>query len=294
MPKNSLLEPIESGNYVQYFLITASSLAQNNQTDLLHEYVDISKKEFGNSFKSIHLGDIQESDSGIFDIYGISSPYNKKINSKLLGSNIERIRGPLQNELAEKNIILKSGKNRIGLIHIVKRPKETDLDHLYEDSILTYLKQKSILNFKKVDSLVVLANFGSNCVGFARGDQISFTDFPKTQLYCDNDDPLLIFIKRLPFDRPKVIITTGERFAVGNIRDIPVIQIQNDSKKFHLLKLVFNGEYKELNKSLSVVTWPIQTCSYFYEIDTCEKGLGDSKETRSAQFLGHKIRSNTL
>ncbi len=195
------------------------------------------------------------------------------INSNVIDHKNNEIYLPL-NAVSEKVINIYNQKMAFLSINYAQDTETKQLIALpgliHQDPILTILKAKEKLKAQGIHSFILLANIHSNCrsvVDFKKYHSFEFME--NTELHCDEDDPLLKLVKRLPPHVVDAIILTNtnenqnNKFLLGSLNEIPIVKLDESGKYILLTEMSYDLTRFRADKKKFSFWPPIKLCEEF-------------------------------
>lgn len=180
---------------------------------------------------------------------------------------------------------------------------------IFEDPILSILKTKKKLKGLGISSYILTLDISTNCrsqIDFKLSHYLS--ELKDNELHCEENDPLLKFVKRLPPELVDMIILAnpeenkGNQFLIGNLNNIPIVKLDASGNFILLLEMNYDKTSLLANKKSFKFWAPIKLCQEFilsgqdcYLNDFDPLPIVPNVERPSdlalvpAKFLGHEI-----
>lgn len=141
---------------------------------------------------------------------------------------------------------------------------------LFEDPILSILKAKNKLKGQGITSYILTLDISTNCrsqLDFKHSHYLS--ELKDSELHCDESDPLLKFIKRLPPEFIDMIVLAnpeenkGNQFLIGTLNNIPIIKLDTSGNFILLVEMNYDTASLHANKKSFKFWAPIKLCQEF-------------------------------
>ena len=300
---------------------------------ILSSYFNILKKRYNENLILLDTGNIFKSPTSIglnettlkvydfleFDAIGFTTNEVRSfLNLKRSELELDKMRLPFTNNniksikthesIKRKGLmpfrIIKLGTAKVGVVSLdfLKNNKDIN-DFYYQDPIFSFMKLKETLKKNKVNFFILMANLNSNCVSEIPFMIKTFKNKKDHALKCNDKDPLIEFVKRLPPNSVDLIVTSTSSFGSGFLNDIPIIQIPGKGKYLGRAEFTFNIQKETIEREKTTVFPATKLCyKFFLKTEDCYLFSNDVKrfnlvknslfQLMPAKYLGYEVQEN--
>lgn len=223
-------EPLKRVSIAMTGLITSDSRVDSD----LFKNVAKLKEKLGTDSVLIEWGEMLEKEENFpydlfeisgYDGIGVSSlvASSKKvtsINSSIIDVKTGRLIG---HKGLSSSLIIEKGGVKIGIIAARAHNREEENHHYYMDPVLAVIKLRKYLAKQGVNIVVLMTEVDSNCRQYR-------STHPSPEIKCDEDDPLMNLIGRLPPGFVNLVVNRSNGYYYGKISDTFVMQLPKNKR----------------------------------------------------------------